>query len=145
MNAPLHANPLQTAGSTSNEPGYFADWFPTLCAATGLEAPAKLDGINLLPVLTGEGQPTARNPMVWIYPEYGGQVAVDFGRFKVLRRQLDTKKPGPWEVYDLENDPSEKNDLAAGKKDLIAKAVEVLKAQNTENKIFPLPVPEVGP
>jgi arylsulfatase A len=42
------------AGAVNDTPGYFADWFPTLCDAAGLEKPAGLDGESLWPVLTGE-------------------------------------------------------------------------------------------
>jgi len=131
-------------GTTSDAPGYFADWFPTLCAAAGLDAPAGLDGINLLPVLTGEGAPSARNPMVWVFPGYGGQMAVNFGRYKVLRRQLNTRTPGPWEVYDIERDPGEAHNLAAGQPDLVRKTVEVLSAQVAGNTTFPMAVPEAS-
>jgi len=41
------------AGARSDTPGYFADWFPTLCEATGLETPDGLDGESLWPVITG--------------------------------------------------------------------------------------------
>lgn len=68
-----------TPGATSDAPTYFPDFFPTLCKATGIPVPEGLDGINMLPVWTGQGSPSARNPMVWVYPEYGGQVSVRFG------------------------------------------------------------------
>ena len=32
--------------------------------------------------------------MIWVFPEYGGQVAVRLGDFKVVRQGLKTKTPG---------------------------------------------------
>jgi arylsulfatase A-like enzyme len=130
------------AGTVNNTPGYFADWFPTLAAATGIAAPANLDGENLWPDITGKATLKSRKPMVWVYPEYGGQVAVIMGDIKVLRRDLLTKKPQPWEVYDLAEDPTEENNLAATRRELIKRAVEILKAESVANEFFPMEIPD---
>jgi len=71
-------------------------------------------------------------------------MAVNFGRYKVLRRQLNTRTPGPWEVYDIERDPGEAHNLAAGQPDLVRKTVEVLSAQVAGNTTFPMAVPEAS-
>ena len=128
------------AGAVNDTPGYFADWFPTLCAAASLPAPENPDGENLWPVITGSPAPPARKPMVWVFPEYGGQVAVRMGDFKVTRQKLATKNPGAWEVYDLAHDRAEQKDLAASRGDLIAQAQEILKRETSENAVFPLKV-----
>ena len=133
------------AGATSNLPGYFADWFPTLSAACGLQVPTGLDGENLWPAITGSEAKMTRRPMVWVYPEYSGQVAVRIDTFKVLRRGLATKRSGPWEVYDIANDIGEQSNLAESRKDLIEKAVAILREQTSENAIFPLTLPPVAP
>ena len=80
--------------------------------------------------------------MVWVFPEYTGQVAVRLGDFKVLRQKLKTKKPGAWEVYNIVTDRAEEKNLAAERPDLIAKAREILKQETAENAVFPLAVPE---
>ena len=134
------------AGAVSDARGYFADWMPTLCAAAGLPAPEKTDGASLLPVLTGDQVvQVKRKQMVWVFPEYGGQVAVRVGNsgdFKVVRTGLKTKKPGAWEVYNIVEDPAEEKNLAAERSDLIAQAQEILKRETAENAVFPLTVPD---
>ena len=130
------------AGAVNDTPGYFPDWFPTLCAAAGIEAPEGLDGINLWPAITGGTPVERKKPMLWYYPEYGGQVAVRLGDFKVLRRDLKTRKPGAWEVYDLKADANESTDLASKHPELIEKAAAVLKQEVSPNAIFPMKVPE---
>jgi len=134
------------AGTVNDTPGYFADWFPTLCAAAGLDQPAGLDGENLWPVLTGaRPAPDPRKPMVWVFPEYQGQVAVRLGDFKIVRQRLNTQQPGAWEVYDLSRDRAEANDLAGTRVDLIRQAEEVLRREVSDNAAFPLQIPGVTP
>lgn len=129
-------------GATHDTPSYFADWFPTLCAAFGVKAPDDLDGENLWPVITGEKTPGSRmKPMLWVYPEYGGQVAVRLGTMKVVRQQLATRKPGPWEVYDISKDPGETRNIAAEHPAVIQEAVNVLRREMSDNPLFPLTVP----
>jgi len=133
------------AGQTNATPGYFADWFPTLCEAIGLEKPNHLDGESLWPaMLTGTTQGPRTRPMLWVFPEYQGQVAVRFGQLKLIRQNLKTKQPGPWEVYDLAQDPAESTDLAASHPDLIAQAEALLRREVSDNPDFPLPIPNVN-
>ena len=133
------------AGTVNDTPGYFADWFPTMCDAAGFEKPAGLDGESLWPALTS-GKTSARTkPMIWVFPEYGGQIAVQIGDWKLVRQGLKTKTPGPWEVYDLAKDRGETKDLAAGHADLIAQAEEILRREVAPNAIFPLSIPGVPP
>lgn len=129
------------AGSSSATPGYFADWFPTLCAAAGIEPGRPLDGENLLPVFEGATLPAERKPMIWTFAEYGGQVVVRLGDYKILRRGLLTKTPGKWEVYDIPADRSETKNLATEKPELIQRAVEILRRETAENAVFPLKIP----
>lgn len=131
------------AGAVNDTPSYFADWFPTLCAAAGLDAPAGLDGENLWPVMSAGKTLADRKPLVWVFPEYGGQVAVRLGNFKLVRQALKTKNPGPWEVYDLSRDRSEAHDLSASRGDLIREAEAVLRREVAENDVFPVPIPGV--
>lgn len=129
------------AGSVSETPGYFADWFPTLSEAVGLKTPEGLDGESLLPTLLGQQQPIRQKPLIWVFPEYGGQIAVRWGTMKVVRTGMKTKKPGPWEVYDLTADPSEANNIAASHQDLIQNTIDLLKTEVDENPVFPLAIP----
>jgi arylsulfatase A-like enzyme len=129
------------AGAVNDTPGYFADWFTTLCDAAGLNMPAGLDGESLWPVITGASQIERRKPMVWVFPQYGGQFAVRIGNFKIVRQDLKANSPRPWEVYDLSTDMSEQNNLAARRADLIAQAKDFLRREVVENATFPLTNP----
>ena len=103
------------AGTTSNTPSYFADWFPTLAqiAHASRETPQPLDGMNLTSVLTGGKPGTRAIPMTWDFHDYGGIVAIRQENWKAIRRNVNRPKPGPWELYDIAADPGETNDLSA--------------------------------
>ena len=62
------------AGSTSDLPATGADVFPTITAAAGGVAriPEELDGVSLLPELTGEGKVATRD-LFWYYPHFSPQ------------------------------------------------------------------------
>ncbi len=132
------------AGAVDATPSYFPDWFPTLCDAAGIEKPQGLDGESLWNVLIGTEKKLSRKPMIWVFPEYGGQVAVRIEEFKLVRQKLNSKKPGPWEVYDLSKDRAEANDLADKRADLIELAQAILKREVDDNKFFPLTIPGVN-
>lgn len=133
------------AGVAVDAPGYFADVFPTLCDAAGLPKPDGLDGESFWPILSGkQTEWKSRKPMVWVFPEYGGQVAVRLGDFKLVRQGLKTNTPGPWEVYDLAHDRGEAHDMAAAHADLIAQAEEILRREVADNRVFSLPIPGVN-
>jgi len=133
------------AGSVNDRPSYFADWFPTLCDAARLKTPRGLDGQSLWPQLMGRKNPAQHRPMVWVFPEYGGQVAVRMNDFKAVRQRLKTPQPGAWELYDLKSDPNEQTDLAGQHPELIAKAETILRDQVAENPVFPVPIPGLRP
>jgi arylsulfatase A-like enzyme len=76
--------------------------------------------------------------MVWVFPEYGGQLAVRMGSWKAVRQQLKTKQPGAWELYDLANDRNETNNIAAAHPNLVAEAAAIEKAQTSPNATFPV-------
>jgi arylsulfatase A len=133
------------AGAVSDMPSYFADWFPTLCEAASLPKPDGLDGESLWSVLTDPASAKPRSkPMLWVFPEYGGQVAVRLGSFKLVRQNLKTKQPGPWEVYDLATDRGETEDIAAAHPDLIARAETLLRQEVSANAQFPLAIPGIN-
>lgn len=126
------------AGTVNDSPSYFADWFPTLCEAAGLKTPAQLDGESIWTRITsGKTEPRTK-PMIWVFPEYGGQLAVQMGDLKFVRKGLKTKKPGNWEVYNLKTDRSEKTDLAKDLAKQIQEVEALLKKETLPNTVYPL-------
>jgi len=101
------------AGSVSNVPVTSTDFFPTMLEAAGVKRPAGAspDGLSLLPILTGRGR-LKRDAIYWHYPHYHHTApcgAMREGRHKLIEFYED----GRLELYDLEVDLGEENDLAA--------------------------------
>ncbi len=154
MRVPMVARlPGRIAPNTVNDsPSYFADWLPTLCHAAELDKPTDLDGESLWPELTRTKSNDAtasefaisRKPMIWVFPEYGGQVAVRIGNRKAVRQGLKTKTPGEWEVYNIESDRAEEHDIAGTESAFIKAVVEVLRREVGDSKYFPLSIPGVN-
>ena len=97
---------------------YQPDVLPTLAELAGAHAPADIDGLSFLPELIGSqaaGRQQARHE--FLYWEFGSQVAVRMNNFKAIR----PKKNGAWELYDLNADLSEKNDIAEKHAEILAR------------------------
>ena len=78
-----------------------------------------------------------RDKISAMIPELASSLLLRIGDFKVMRRDLKTRNPGPWEVDDLAKDAAETANVASGKPDLIRQAVEILTRDTRENKADP--------
>jgi arylsulfatase A-like enzyme len=102
------------AGRVEDTPIISLDMLPTALAAAGVNVPtsAGLDGVNLLPFLTGKKTQAPHEALFW---RYGEQSAVRASDWK-LTRALDTSATPPVlkaGLYDLANDQSEQHDLSS--------------------------------
>jgi arylsulfatase A-like enzyme len=81
------------------------DIFPTALAAAGAKPPKDLDGLNLLPLLSGKNNTPPHEMLFW---RFGGQSAVRRGKWKLLKMDQEPQK-----LFDLETDIAETIDVAA--------------------------------
>ena len=129
------------AGAVTDCATYFADWFPTLCDAVKFSPPIESDGESFWSELTNKTSAWKRkNAMIWIFPEYGGQVAIQDADWKLVRVGLATKKPGAWELYHISEDPSETRDMSATHPEIVQRLAGLLREANASNEIFPLAI-----
>ncbi len=98
------------AGKVDDRPVIQLDVQPTVLAAAGVEAKSdwKLDGVNLLPYLTGEKKDAPHDALFW---RFGAQRAVRMGDWKLTSIGSSTQ------LFNLAKDIGEKNDLAAPEAD----------------------------
>jgi arylsulfatase A-like enzyme len=116
------------AGKTYDLPVVNLDVLPTVVTAAGgeLTADDKLDGVNLLPHLTGEN---AEPPHATLYWRFGKQWAVRHGDWKLVVANGGSGKP---ELYNLADDISEAKDLAAEHPDKVAELQKLWDAWSKE-------------
>lgn len=93
------------AGRTTELLAYFPDILPTLAELSGAPIPSKVDGLSLVPTLLGEGEQPLHDFLYW---EFHGWVAIRQGDWRAVR----PPQGAAWELYDLQTDPSESNNLA---------------------------------
>lgn len=125
------------AGATSTHTGAFWDLMPTLAELAGLETPALTDGISFLPAVTGKGSQQQHAYLYWEFHEKGGRRAVRMGDWKAV--QLDVRKnpDGPVELYRLDTDPGEQNNLAEQHPDIVEKMRKLMQEAHRPNPSFP--------
>jgi arylsulfatase A-like enzyme len=93
------------------------DVLPTVLAAAGVESKPewKLDGVNLLPHLTGERK-NASEPHDALFWRFGQQMAIRKGDWKLVRYDLAAEGAtgvSETKLYNLKDDIGETKDLAA--------------------------------
>jgi arylsulfatase A-like enzyme len=108
------------AGKVDDRPVIQLDVFPTVLAAAAVDIPAdaKIDGVNLLPYLTGE---KAGNPHDALYWRFGSQIAVRKGEWKLVKapgagaeqgRTAETATTEGAHLYNVSKDIGEQTNLA---------------------------------
>jgi arylsulfatase A-like enzyme len=123
------------AGKIYHEPVISLDIAATALAAAGGAAPANLDGVDLRPHLTGEKSEPPHTALYW---RLGPQKAIRQSRWKLVDwRDFTAKKQSGWQLYDLHQDVSENDDLAAKNPAVVAELSQAWDRWNAKN-IAPL-------
>jgi arylsulfatase A-like enzyme len=102
---------VKAKGELRHQPAQLPDLMATFIDVAGASYPAEhngqpihpLEGYSLTPIF--DNHANDREALYW---EHEGNAALRRGRWKLVRRW-----PGPWELYDMEADRTERNDLAA--------------------------------
>lgn len=115
-------------GTTYDQPVSCLDLFPTAIAAAGGRLPQKvrLDGVNLLPHLSGEAKSAPHERLFW-RTGGGTNYAVREGRYKLLKQGA-----GMPELYDLHADTAESQNLASKQPEIASRLRRTYEAWNSE-------------
>ena len=113
---PAGLNPA-TAGELRHQPAQLPDVMATFLDVAGADYPTEhagrpilpLEGYSMTPIFGG--RESQREALVW---EHEGNCALRRGRWKLVKRF-----PGPWELYDMEADRTEMNDLSGKHRDIV--------------------------
>ncbi len=133
------------AGKTSDTPVTSVDIFPTLLDVAGIEhkTDKPIDGLSLLAHLKSAGEAKVdRNELLWHFPHYRHQP----GPYSIIRKgnmKLIKFWTGTHELYNIETDPGEENDLSETfpEKAAVLDALLLKRLEETEAKL-PIPNPD---
>jgi arylsulfatase A-like enzyme len=123
IRVPAFANwPGRLKPGTVDSPTHVSDWLPTLCKLTGYEKDLQqmnLDGRNIWPLLTGEQRIADERAIYW---KTSQAYAVRDGPWKMLVHRKQNKI----ELYHLENDFRETQDLSEANPEKIEYLMELM-------------------
>jgi arylsulfatase A len=118
-------------GTVDARPVIGSDFFPTVCAIAGVDAPKDrtIDGVDVGPILRGASEgPARKSPLYWrlaMAPD-PMKMALREGDWKILSDEKLTR----FELYDLASDPTESKDRSASDPDVFERMKARLAAFN---------------
>ncbi|MHC4996841.1 MAG: arylsulfatase [Planctomycetota bacterium] len=130
------------AGTTSDLISAHWDVLPTLCDIAGFRAPGGLDGHSMSPTLLKRGTQAQHEFLYWEFAAYGGQQAIRMGKWKGVRQNMLAKNnPDPLniELYNLDEDPGETNDMAERFPQIVTTMRRLMKTSRTPSEVFKFP------
>ncbi len=115
------------AGTTMTDAVHHMDLFHTIASAAGADIPhdRKLDGVDLLPYVNHEIEGAPHETLFW---REGHQQSVQHKGWKLIRAAKPDKR---W-LFNLIDDPTEQNNLAATHPEQVALLEDLLAAHNAE-------------
>jgi arylsulfatase A-like enzyme len=102
------------AGQKSNAPSQFHDWMATFCNYAGVVAPARTDGVSLIPTLHQAGK--QRKGIVYV--EFNNQQGLYLDGYKGLRMKT-TDHSVDFDIFNTIDDEPESKNLAGTTNDFI--------------------------
>jgi arylsulfatase A-like enzyme len=115
------------AGASSDQVWAFWDFLPTAAEIAGAASPAGIDGISMLPALLGKAQ-TDHEYLYWEFYERAFKQAARMGPWKGVR----TKPGQALELYNLDRDIGEADDIAGTHPEVVAIIEKIFKTARTE-------------
>jgi arylsulfatase len=129
------------AGRSSSSSVAFQDVLPTLLDAAGARSrvPPGLDGASRLSLFEGGSVPPGEARLYMEFPAYGGQQMARLGNWKAVRQNLLKDPNAPIELYDLESDLGEANNVAPFNRRAVAELGRFMASEHRPSKEFPFP------
>lgn len=125
---------------------YVKDVFPTFLEMADIETPGSnykgrevytTTGTSAWSFLTGK-TPTVHSDDATIGYELAGSSAIFRGTMK-LSKNPPPKGTGEWELYDIQKDPAESNNLAEDQPEVVAELIAAYQQYEKNNDVVPVP------
>lgn len=126
-------------GSVSDHMGAFQDFLPTIAEIANNEYQHDIDGLSFYPTLFGRDEQLQHPHLYWEFPSYGGQVAVRMDKWKAIGKELKENPDNPLELYDLEKDLGEQDNIAKEYPEILQQMDSIIKSSRTPSSFFPFP------
>lgn len=130
-------------GQVNNHIGAFWDMFSTLNALASYKSTAATDGLSLLPTILKEGKQRKHAYLYWEFHEDGGRQAVLYKGWKLIKQKVKAPKDTYLELYQLEKDPQEKNNLILENKRMAKKLSKIMDIAHSESALYPFIAPPI--
>jgi len=133
---------IKSRGKLRHQPGHLIDIMTTCVDIAGARYPSEYKGNKIIPmegrslVPAFENKPIEREAIYW---EHEGNRAVRKGKWKLVSRH-----PGEWELYDLEADRTELNNLAQKYPEKVAQLKAMYESWAARCGVQPWPVKKPG-
>ena len=103
------------------------DLLATIAEIVDVQTTMDTDGTSFLPLLLGKTEDQKIPPyLFWDFAGYGGQMAVRMGKWKGLKRDLRKKDKVTLELYNLEEDIGETNNVTSQHPEIAAKIEQII-------------------
>lgn len=137
IRVPAFANwPGRLSARKVSAPMHMVDWMPTFAKLIGADAPAGvLDGVELWPVLNGDGESTAERVVYQVWGKFRQWEALRLGDWKMVRNRGKQGDETPWELYQLAVDPNETKNLATAHPEKLQELKERFAAERAKDAL----------
>ncbi|MCA9084547.1 MAG: arylsulfatase [Planctomycetaceae bacterium] len=116
----------------------FQDILPTVAELCTADKPSHLDGVSLVPELLGKPGQQQHEFLYWEFSEQQGKRAVLQGDWKLVQLKVSTQKPSGFELYNVADDVSEANNVAAAHPEIVKRLSALLEGAHVPSRQYPL-------
>ena len=135
--------PGKIRSSVVDKPAALWDMYPTFLQMAGVSVKKNIDGISLVPTFFQTGKQKQHEYFYWEFHENDGRQAIRWGKWKAIKLAVTKISDPAIELYDLDKDPQELNNIAAQNPDIVKKMVELFSKEHRYNPDWPLLFKEI--